>query len=154
MPKTEFVLIPGAWHFGECYDDLVDALSKTGYTAHHITLPSVSTEPPPETFEPDVQAIREKVQSIIDKGNDVVVVAHSYGGIPSSEAMKYFAQNAGEGKGKVKRLVFMASFALQKGDTLHSRRNNKPADWWDVQVDLPLVPGLTAFYKPTHILSG
>ncbi|KAH8815440.1 Alpha/beta hydrolase fold-1 [Xylogone sp. PMI_703] len=137
MAKPEFVLVPGAWHSGETYKDLVESLSKNGYVAHSITLPSVGTVPPPKDFLPDVKTIRDKIQSILDNGKDVILVVHSYGGVPGSEAMKYFTHQRKdrEGKGKVKRLVYMTAMALHEGDSLAKRRNYKDADWWDVQED-------------------
>lgn len=86
--KPDLVLIPGAWHTGACYDVIIPSLRDAGYHATALTLPSVGAEPPLENFDEDVKVIHDAVHRLADAGKDVVVVLHSYGGVPGSEAMK------------------------------------------------------------------
>lgn len=93
--KPDIVLIPGAWHTGDCFDRIVPLLKGKGYSVTALTLPSVGAEPPLENFDQDVHLIHGVVEGLADAGKDVVVVMHSYGGIPRTVAMKACRQMTG-----------------------------------------------------------
>lgn len=85
------VFVPGSWHKPACYDKIVKLLQDK----HHlkcisITLPS-TTGDPSATFKDDVDAAREAIASETNHDRDVVVVAHSYGGMVGNSAIKGFA---------------------------------------------------------------
>lgn len=83
-----FVLIPGAWHRSTCYDKVVDLLkTQYGLPSYAVTLPSTAGNPK-ATFKEDVDAARAVIQSQINANHDVVVVAHSYGGMVGNSAIK------------------------------------------------------------------
>lgn len=70
-------------------------------------------------------------------GSDVVVVMHSYGGVPGMECMKYFQQGhekKKEGRGKIFRMVWVCSFVLRVGGDLMEGCGGKDLIWWDIDV--------------------
>jgi pimeloyl-ACP methyl ester carboxylesterase len=54
----------------------------------------------------------------------VVVVAHSYGGAPTSQALA--------GASNVRRIVYLAAFQLDAGESLFSSAGNQPPPFWKI----------------------
>ncbi|KIW94800.1 uncharacterized protein Z519_04777 [Cladophialophora bantiana CBS 173.52] len=90
MSKPTFVIVHGAWHRPAHFEPLMTALNRHGYRAVAPALPSVHkapTEIVPDHHE-DVAAVRQAILDELDGGADVIVVPHSYGGIPASGAVR------------------------------------------------------------------
>ena len=121
--KPDLVLIPGAWHTSECYDLIAPSLKSAGYDVTALTLPSVGAEPPLDNIDDDVTLIHETVERLADAGKDVVVVMHSYGGVPGSEAMKGLSKADRKQKGLgggVAGLVYLCAWMVAEGESLFS----------------------------------
>jgi pimeloyl-ACP methyl ester carboxylesterase len=69
-------------------------------------------------MEPDVEAIRTSTLAEMRQGHDVVVVCHSYGGIPTGEALKGLDKPHTSGGGRVSAIVYIAAFIIPEGVTL------------------------------------
>lgn len=86
------VLIPGSWHRSTCYDKVTKLLE-----VHHklkcvaITLPS-TTGNPEASFKDDMNAAQAAISNETRQGRNVVVIAHSYGGLVGSSAIKGFTK--------------------------------------------------------------
>lgn len=114
------VIVPGAWHFPKHYQRLLDRLAAFNYEAVGVSLPSVNSSPALPSWDQDAQAIRREILGYLDKGQDVVAVAHSFGGIAMSEAVKDLGKEAREKQGLqggVLRLVYMCAIAPLVGQT-------------------------------------
>ncbi|RHZ62523.1 hypothetical protein CDV55_106654 [Aspergillus turcosus] len=86
------VFIPGAWHKPTCYDKVTKLLCEQhGLKCVSITLPSTAGNPA-ATFKDDIDAAREAISSETTRGRNVVVLAHSYGGMVGNSAIKGFAR--------------------------------------------------------------
>ncbi|KAK6528987.1 hypothetical protein TWF694_004211 [Orbilia ellipsospora] len=90
-PPT-LVFIPGSWHKPSCYSKVITLLQDN----HHlrcvpVTNPS-TTGDPNATFKDDLDAAQAAIAAETTKGRNVIVVAHSYGGIIGSSAIKGFAR--------------------------------------------------------------
>lgn len=90
------VFVPGAWHKPKCYDKIIKLLEEQ----HHlkciaITLPS-TTGDREATFKDDIDAAREAISGETSSGRDVVVLAHSYGGMVGNSAIKGFTPQSGD----------------------------------------------------------
>jgi pimeloyl-ACP methyl ester carboxylesterase len=118
--KVTLVFIPGSWHKPSCYDKIVAILHKT-YNLRTVSITLPSTQGDPEaTFKDDLDAARQAVSEEVGKGRNVIVVAHSYGGLIGSSVVKGFTltQSAKEDniqsqQGHVTGLVLIATgFAL------------------------------------------
>jgi pimeloyl-ACP methyl ester carboxylesterase len=88
------VFIPGAWHKPTCYDKIINILQKYKLKCISITLPSTLGNPE-ATFKDDLDITRNSISSEIGQGNNVVVIAHSYGGMVGNSAIKGFAKPKG-----------------------------------------------------------
>ena len=114
------------------WNSVVDGLFLAG---HHdvvaIDLPSISppSSLPGKTMIDDANHIRGVIENVINKGRDVVLVMHSYGGIPGTQSLsgitKSQRQNGtggyeqgknGSGMGEVVRLVYVTSLLVKEGE--------------------------------------
>ena len=125
--KPHIVLVPGAWHTGECYDKLIPYLKEAGYSTTALTLPSVGDNPAPVSFDEDVALISSVVKNLIDSGEDVVCVFHSYGGLPGTQAMQGLAkrnnpQSEQPHRSGVIHLVYLCAWLIKEGATLSESR--------------------------------
>ncbi|KAI4240309.1 MAG: hypothetical protein LQ352_007667, partial [Teloschistes flavicans] len=134
-PKPTIILIPGGWQSPTIFSFILPALERFGYSVIPITLPSTTTVPAVRSFAPDVDAVRNAVDSCLAVGKDVVMIMHSYGGLVGCEALKELdhedegagLKEGGEGemaaavdkgtprKGRVLRLGFIAGLVFPVG---------------------------------------
>lgn len=80
--------VPGAWHYPACFDGVRARLEKLGYPTETIAHASIGEEPPVKNHVEDIANLRVALKTLVDAGKDVVVVAHSYGGIVASTAVE------------------------------------------------------------------
>ena len=135
--KPTILLVPGAWHSPDLYAPMTDLLVAEGYEYIGISLVSVGADPALENWDPDVELIHKTVLGVLDRGKDVVLVVHSYGGLVGSEAMKGLGKKQRESEGKkggVVRLVYICAFFLELGMHLQAVKNDQPHPWMKVDV--------------------
>jgi pimeloyl-ACP methyl ester carboxylesterase len=104
-PKN-LVLVHGAWHGPWCWELLTPELEERAWTVTTVDLPSTSGDPA-AGMHADARAVREHLAKI---DGPVTLLAHSYGGIPSTEA-------AGEAQ-NVARIIYLAAHLLKPGESL------------------------------------
>ncbi|KAG7134337.1 hydrolase R7 like protein [Verticillium longisporum] len=129
------VFTPGAWHGPWAFDAVRKNLEGHGYPTSAATLVSVGNLDPDVGMWEDAASIRTELEGLIERGNEVVVVAHSYGGVPSSNAVKGLTvkDRVAEGKnGGVLMLVYLASFAIPAGTSLEDGVGGVYPDWWNL----------------------
>jgi len=118
MSKPTIVCVPGAWHTPEIYSKVLDILSGHGYPTVGLPLPSAGASPPHANFDEDVKGIRDCLVKLVEEGKDVVLVTHSYTGMPGAEAPAGLGKKerqAANLKGGVIRMVFIMAFAMPEG---------------------------------------
>ncbi|HNP58441.1 MAG TPA: alpha/beta hydrolase [Gordonia sp. (in: high G+C Gram-positive bacteria)] len=101
--------VHGSWHGFWCFERLIPALNARGANVVAVDLPSVGDDPTALGTLADDAAVISSAASAV--GGPVVVVAHSYGGAATSEAV--FAPN-------VEALVFLCAFMPDTGRTYPS----------------------------------
>ncbi|RAY15578.1 alpha/beta hydrolase [Actinomadura craniellae] len=110
------VLVHGAWHGAWCWERLVDRLPDVDVRT--VSLPSSGSD---VASLGDLYDDARAVRAAADTGGPVVVCAHSYGGLPVTEA-------AG-GLPGVRRLVYLAAFQLDEGESLLDAVGGPTPDW-------------------------
>ena len=117
MSKPTILLIPGAWHSADCWNLVASGLQSHGYKTVQVTTPTVGNVEVP--FSADVQAIRDAIISASEAGENVILVPHSYGGVPACCAVEGLRKkDVGDGKGGVTGLVFCTSWMLDEGECI------------------------------------
>jgi len=127
--RPHIALIPGAWHSGDAYDTLLPFLHSQGYETTALTLPSVGAEPPLTSLYPEIEYIRGKIVPLLEKGQDVVVVMHSYGGFAGSAALHGLSKAEREKEGQtggVVSLVYLAAWLLDEGKAMLGSGGGSP----------------------------
>ncbi|MFE7118152.1 alpha/beta hydrolase [Streptomyces sp. NPDC057654] len=110
MPTAEtrptFLLVHGAWHRPTCWEPLQDALAAEGWQSRTVALPSGGPQSTPSAgMYADAEEISAQLRQI---PGPVVVVGHSYGGFPVTQA-------AGDHP-NVTRLVYLAAYVPAEGE--------------------------------------
>ena len=143
--KPTIVLVPGAWHQPAIYSRVIENLSKAGYPSVSLSLPSAGAHPPHSDFSGDVAAIRDCLTKLVSDEKDVVLVVHSYTGLPGGEAPKGLAKKDREShgfKGGIIRYVVINGFATPPGFQAVTPKDYHMFPEWmrvDVEVRIPLI---------------
>jgi pimeloyl-ACP methyl ester carboxylesterase len=143
--KPVIVVVPGAWHDPSCFEAVSSRLRAEGYEVAGVNLASNnSASKPLPNFQADVDIIRATVKAAITKGKDVVLVMHSYGSVPSGDAINGLTKQDIDGAGVV-HLFYCAAFVLPENFSLHNMLpGGKPLNWFlisdDEMVVNPAVP--------------
>lgn len=83
-----YVTVPGAWLGGWAWDEVAAALRERGHEVHPVTLTGLGDRADLASPEVDLEThVADIVRTIEDEDlHDVVLVGHSYGGIPVTGA--------------------------------------------------------------------
>ncbi|XPS78437.1 hypothetical protein M3J09_010450 [Ascochyta lentis] len=88
--QPTLIFIPGSWHKPTCYKKVIDTLEERyRLKCIAVTLPS-TTGNPESTFKDDLDAARTAIALETTQGRNVIVIAHSYGGMVANSAIKNF----------------------------------------------------------------
>ncbi|KAF7328556.1 Alpha/beta-hydrolase [Mycena venus] len=94
--KPTIIIIPGAFSPLAMYDPVIASLQAHGYTVHGVELESVGGRAKghaaPAGMYDDAAKAAALAARLADEGAEVVLVAHSYGGVVASEAAKGLAR--------------------------------------------------------------
>lgn len=118
--SQSIVLVHGAWHGPWTWDRVAGPLRQRGFDVRTVKNPS--SDPSRDTLGDmyaDAEALRRELDSI---AADVLVVAHSYGGVVVTEGAA--------GAGNVKHIVYLTAFMLDEGESLFSAVGSTVPDWW------------------------
>ena len=119
--KPTILILPGAWLPSSTYDDFIAHLQKSSFPTRYAPYPSLNpSDPTLADAAANSQHVREKsvLPLVEDEGKEVVVLMHSYGGVPGSAAVKGLGRSARAKDGKkggVIGLIHVSGFVLAHG---------------------------------------
>jgi len=152
-PKATILLIHGAWHNPSSFDKVIPKLEALSYPVLTVSLPTSGAPAPTPSVNEDIAAIHAITIPLMDAGKEIVIAAHSYGGIPgcaSTEGHSIPERAAAGKKGGIKAILFMTAFAIPaKGMTLIQTFGGTYPPWME-QKDGYAIAGsgaLEAFYN-------
>ena len=149
MSCPTFVCLHGAWHDPSYFDEVKKRLIAKGYPCICPSLPPVGGNPPTPDFSADVSTIREVLLDLVH-GKEVIVITHSYSGVPGGEALRGLdlASCKEKGwKGGVVKLVYIMSSMVSAGFQ-HSSRGTR-----DGMVDVMHTDMEVSIHQDLWILS-
>ncbi|TGJ81787.1 hypothetical protein E0Z10_g6957 [Xylaria hypoxylon] len=125
--KPTIIIVPGSFALPEFYKEVVDGVVANGLEIRTLHLPSSGTASNqgregdwlPTVYD-DAAFIADEVTRLADSSKDVVLVTHSYGGVPGTQSMKGLAKTAREAEGKpggVVKLAYLTSVVPRVGET-------------------------------------
>ncbi|KAL4723072.1 hypothetical protein ACLX1H_010313 [Fusarium chlamydosporum] len=115
--KPVIAIVQGAWHRAFHYEAFARLLIDQGFT---VLLPNNVSAGEVEkikgkTHVDDAEAIRKTLQPSLNEGKRIVLVCHSYGGIPGSFAVEGYQIHEREKQGLpggIMHVVYVAAFAF------------------------------------------
>ena len=118
--RPRIILVHGAWVGSWEFEPLVQILRERGWEVDALDLPSTGST---ESMVQDAAAIT----AAIDRADGpVVLVGHSYGGVPVTEAGDHPA---------VERIVYIAAFALDAGESVITSMGGALPGVWGISDD-------------------
>jgi hypothetical protein len=129
MAKPTILFVPGAWHSPTHLQTIRSTIEQHGYETQGVALPSVDpVDAANFTVDQDVEAISTGIQNILSQGKDVVLVTHSYSGVPGQAAAYSFIPKDNHTGPRLKAIAMMCSFLLPpKTSLLSVMPGGKPA---------------------------
>jgi pimeloyl-ACP methyl ester carboxylesterase len=116
MAKPHIIIVHGAFHRPWHFHLLQQRLEHAGYRVTVPDLPSTSDEPPEKAaLAIDAETIRFVMEIASAGSTSILPVFHSYGGVAGSEALAQLSLTAAN---KINRVVFLASFVVERGTTV------------------------------------
>lgn len=155
---TILAIVPGSFAPVALYDDWVAHLSKHGVRSVVVDLPSVGYPEgkPAQTMTDDANEITRVVEGLLDNGEDVVILTHSYGGIPGTQSLETLSHKARQAVGKsgVKKIIYMTSVILPVGTSNFEAFGSTLPDSIKVEVldnNCPFLPNFSVLTLPREI---
>jgi pimeloyl-ACP methyl ester carboxylesterase len=105
---STFVLVPGMWLGGWAWDEVAARLRAAGHDARPVTLTGVGERVGEDGPDADLERHARDVIEAMGEADDVVLVGHSYGGLPVTMA-------ADREPDRVARVVYVESGPLPDG---------------------------------------
>ncbi|MFD4589017.1 alpha/beta hydrolase [Streptomyces sp. NPDC058434] len=135
------VLVHGAWHGTWCWQPLIDQLPDLDIRT--VALPSSGQDPAVlgDLYD-DAEAVANAVAAV---GGPTVLVGHSYGGSPLTEA----AATAGD----VRRVIYLSALMQDVGDSVLSLVDGVYPPFWDVHEE-PQGRTDHAYFEAVHALDA
>lgn len=133
--KPTILLIPGAWLQPSTYDSFIAHLQHLSFPTACASYPSLDpSHPATADAATDSETVLQQslLPLIENEGKDVVIVMHSYGGVPGSSAARGLSKVQRSRKGKqggVVGLVFISGFVLPGGASVADGQGGQLPAW-------------------------
>ena len=134
MDSVTLIFVHGMWHTPECFSKIIPKLEMAGLKCIAPQMLFTSQDPPVQSNKPDIEMLQQLIRAELSAGRDVVMVAHSLGGLHSASALQGLVNDTGNpdepGKsGKVKGLVMMSAVMVPSGRSLNDARGGAYAPY-------------------------
>ncbi|RAL03033.1 alpha/beta hydrolase [Aspergillus ibericus CBS 121593] len=131
MTNPTLILAPGAWYPPTAFTPLIAKLP--AYTCHPIAFPSIQQATTIHDLHPDITTICILVEQESNAGNDIVIISHSWSGLPVNSALTDLSKSARQKAGKqggVVKLIFISAFIPDVGESLIGAFGGTPPEWY------------------------
>lgn len=135
LMKPTLLLVHGAFSLPSCFNGLVPYLYHAGYSTQRADYPSANPRDPfTVTAQGDINYLRNQVllPLVEQQQNDVIIVAHSYGGAVAGGAAVGLSKSdrrAQNRPGGVLGLIYVSGNIVHEGSTLIESAGGKAPTW-------------------------
>ncbi|KAI1423341.1 Alpha/beta hydrolase fold-1 [Xylaria sp. FL1777] len=132
MSKPYFLISTGSFAPAQLYDNIVERVKGHGYDIKALHLATVGLGPglgrdtPPATMYDDAALIAKEIEALADQGREIILIAHSYGGMPATESTKGLSVEERKKQGKKGGLVRLAYNTVLLTTPGHSASEVRP----------------------------
>lgn len=137
MSKPVLVFLPGAFHGPAIFTAVAERLETNGYDCICLSLLAVVEQNAVKDLNPDIEQVRKTITEIAEKGQEVMLIAHSWSGIVASGAVEGLSKKEREARsqrGGIVKVVFLCAFVPPENVTLIEAFGGTEPDWYDVKV--------------------
>lgn len=144
--KPTILIVPGSFSPLPLYTGIIDHLKHYGYEVVFAQYPSIGRRDPlpPATMEDDTAFVSAIATKLADAGKSILMVTHSYGGIPGTEGSKGLSEKEREKAGKpggIAQLLYITSLVARVGESLIDLMGSGVAPFLHIKVILrSLIP--------------
>jgi len=135
LPLPHVIVAHGSWHTPEAYTSFEAALEQRGYDVSTPSLPTSRADGISRTLSDDCQYFRSKVERLINRGCEVVVVMHSYGGMVGAGSIHGLEKKPGSTGGGIIGIVFMSCFIPPATGSLADGVGGSLPPWIQFKID-------------------
>ena len=119
--QPTILLVHGLWHRPGHYTALIDVFRSQGFKVVAPALPSTGGEVQ-QGLHADAHVVEKAIEGLVAAEEDILIIAHSYGGMVATEALKVHKTRKARAmigkKGGVLGIAFIAAFVFTAGQTL------------------------------------
>ncbi|KAF4972519.1 hypothetical protein FSARC_943 [Fusarium sarcochroum] len=141
--KPTIVIVHGGWQRQYQYEALAEGLAEKGFEVlrpENATAGEDISQLKGKTYLDDVDVIRDIIETPLAAGKEIILVCHSYAGIPASAAAEGYQVHERKQKGLaggIKHVVYLAAVALPaKGLSLLAAIGGSYPPWMEKQGDV------------------
>jgi len=120
--KPKILVIGGGWHTPHSYAKLTEQLKSAGHEVHIPALPSTNgSRPPSADLYSDTEHVRSIAKDLVDKGDELVVLMHSYGEQVGTNALYGLGLETRKKEGLaggVSHLIYLTAYAIPEGKAM------------------------------------
>lgn len=137
--RATIVWVPGLLYTPAHYTPIIAALAALPDPIPSLSIPMPNYGPGAPSALPydDLTLVRATCSDLVDAGKDVILIGHSYSGVPVCQAVRGLERSLRQKEGKaggIVRVVFIAAFLLPDGmSTMQYSGGRLPPPW--VTVD-------------------
>lgn len=136
MSKPLVIIVPGSFTFPPLYESFLTAVRERGQDIEclHLLSSGVAAGQGRDglpTMYDDAALVAKEVEKHADQGRDIILLPHSYGGIPATESIKGLskAERKKQGKaGGVVEIAYMTCLVPGEGETALNVIANMPEE--------------------------
>ncbi|EXJ67514.1 uncharacterized protein A1O5_09527 [Cladophialophora psammophila CBS 110553] len=157
MSKPSILLVPGSFALPEFYEPVINAVAEKGYEIQGLHKPSVGPTSgkaregvAPPTMYDDAAFIAGEVEKLANQGKDVILLAHSYGGVPVTQSTKGLSKKERQREGKeggIVNLAYMTCLVPAVGQTAKDVLATVPQEQ---QLDLKIDENGWMYHDPVE----
>ncbi|KAL7958840.1 hypothetical protein V8C34DRAFT_281850 [Trichoderma compactum] len=148
-PKPHVFVIPGAYHPGSAMNLFIQSLEAAGFSAETTTNRSAGNAG--ITVQDDVAHVQSLLIPQIDEGKNIVVVAHSYGGVVGSGAIVGLDKRGREARGMKGGVIGIICIAAVMTKPEKSTHEMKGGVKWPPWVDTSKIEAEGVTYTRNEI---